>query len=92
VIDHLKKGEETLLKDEKHKESLLKRLTEVQAIEYKKEMENKELHEILTKAEQEPIRLRRQGETTQKALRTMNAELAELVSTILYTCFVCIVY
>lgn len=79
ITEQLKKGEETLAKDERHKEGLLRRLEELDMLAEIRSRECRDLQEQLTKASNEPIRLKRQGETTQKALSSMKAELAELV-------------
>ena len=79
ITDQLKTGEETLAKEERHKESLLRRLLELEALAETRSRESHEMQEQLAKAANEPLRLRRQGETTQKALTAMRAELAELV-------------
>ena len=75
----MERGEEALVKESKQKDALYKRLLEREATESKKAEESRELKDALMKAESDPIRLRRQGETTQKALAAMNAELNQLV-------------
>lgn len=79
IGDQIKRSEESTVRDERQKDTYLKRLAELQALEMRREEEVKELKEQLSKAENEPVRLRRQTDTTKKALDAMQMELAELV-------------
>lgn len=91
ITEQLKRGEETLAKDERHKEGLLRRLQELAAVADTRARECRDLQDQLAKASNEPIRLKRQGETTAKALSSMKAELAELVRLVSSSAKKCVV-